>query len=231
MIRQITNFLAKKFKAQEFLIDRNFSSSNLLQILFIYGLKFFRGLIRFPLRPFKKILIGKRVTLMAKNKIVMNSSGYLFDDDVFINAFSKNGITLGAPVSIQKRVIIECSGSLTELGVGLEIGNYVGIGSNSFLGCAGGVTIGDNTILGNFVSIHSENHISSDLEVPIRNQGTFSKGVSIGANCWVGAKATILDGVILKDGCIIAAGSVVLEGVYEENSIIGGVPARILKKR
>lgn len=231
MIKFLFRQIANNYKKESFSLDNQFSTVYLLFKFFDLFKKFLRGLKRFPLFSTKKILIGKRVTLRSKNSIHFSSTGYLFDDDVFIDAASKNGIKLGASISIQKRVIIECSGSLTKLGVGLEIGNNVGIGSNSFLGCAGGVVIKDNTILGNFVSIHSENHISEDLKIPIRNQGTTSKGVTIGENCWIGAKATILDGVILGNGCIVAAGAVVLEGVYEDNSILGGVPARILKNR
>jgi acetyltransferase-like isoleucine patch superfamily enzyme len=105
------------------------------------------------------------------------------------------------------------------------------MGSHGFFGCAGGVKIGDDTIFGNFVSIHSENHVSSNLTMPIRLQGVSRQGIVIGCNCWIGAKVTILDGVVINDGCIIAAGAVVTKGNYPRNSIIGGVPARIIKSR
>ena len=115
------------------------------------------------------------------------------------------------------------------LGVGLNAGENVGIGSFSFLGCAGGVVIGSDTIMGNFVSIHSENHVYEDAHVPIRLQGVSRIGVSIGSNCWIGAKATILDGVVLGDRTIVAAGAVVTPGVYESDCILAGVPARKVK--
>ena len=52
----------------------------------------------------------------------------------------------------------------------------------------------------------------------------------IGSDCWIGAKVTILDGTILEDGCIVAAGAVV-KGHFPKYSVIGGVPARIIKTR
>ena len=52
----------------------------------------------------------------------------------------------------------------------------------------------------------------------------------IGSNCWIGAKATILDGVHIGDGCIVAAGAVVTKS-FPDNVIIGGVPAKIIKYR
>lgn len=47
----------------------------------------------------------------------------------------------------------------------------MGLGTQGFWGCAGGITIGDDTIFGNYVSLHAENHIFSDVEPPVRFQG------------------------------------------------------------
>ncbi|MGN6399951.1 MAG: DapH/DapD/GlmU-related protein, partial [Flavisolibacter sp.] len=81
------------------------------------------------------------------------------------------------------------------------------------------------------VSFHSENHVYVNLQKPIRLQGVSHQGIKIGRNCWIGAKATILDGVTIEDGCIIAAGSLVKSGLYRENGIYGGVPAKLIKYR
>lgn len=61
-------------------------------------------------------------------------------------------------------------------------------------------------------------------------QGVCRKGIKIGKGCWIGAKATILDGTVLGDGCIVAAGAVV-NGNFPPMSILGGVPAKIIKLR
>jgi acetyltransferase-like isoleucine patch superfamily enzyme len=107
----------------------------------------------------------------------------------------------------------------------------VGLGSNNFYGCAGGIEIGDDTIIGNFVSLHAENHNYEDLDRLIRLQGVKHIGIKIGKNCWIGAKVTILDGAIIEDGCVIAAGALVPAGVYRSNGIYGGVPSRLIKYR
>ncbi|GHT60115.1 hypothetical protein FACS18945_6260 [Bacteroidia bacterium] len=138
------------------------------------------------------------------------------------------GITFGNNVSVGKNTTIECTGSLTCLGKGLKVGNNVGLGTHGFFGCAGGIEIGDDTILGNFVSMHSENHNYADLSKPIRLQGVNHKGIKIGNDCWIGAKVTILDGTIIGSHCVVAAGAVV-RGEYPDNCIIGGVPAKIIK--
>jgi carbonic anhydrase/acetyltransferase-like protein (isoleucine patch superfamily) len=231
MIYSVFQFLAKKFKGESLVIDSRFSSSYLVYKMFQFILKRIRGWIFFPTKHDKGLLLGKRVSLISKNLFVLNGKGYHFDDGAYVDATSIDGIRMGNNISIQKRVIIECTGSLSKLGVGLVLGDNVGIGSNSFLGCAGGISIGNDTILGNFVSMHSENHNYADKTTPIRLQGVQSKGIKIGSNCWIGAKATILDGVRLGDGCIVAAGAVVIEGTYPENSILGGIPAKIIKSR
>ena len=92
------------------------------------------------------------------------------------------------------------------------------------------VKIGDDTIMGNFISCHAENHNYADAAVLIRQQGVTRNGIVIGKNCWIGSKVTILDGAQIGDGCIIAAGAVVPAGVYRSNAIYGGVPAKFIKE-
>ena len=136
----------------------------------------------------------------------------------------------GSHVSIGCFTRIECTGSLSHLGEGFICGDHCGLGTNAFYGAAGGITLGNNVIVGNFVSFHSENHNFSDKGIPIRLQGVNHKGIVIGDNCWIGAKATILDGVHIGSGCVIAAGAVVTKS-FPDNVVIGGVPARIIKNR
>jgi acetyltransferase-like isoleucine patch superfamily enzyme len=174
--------------------------------------------------------IGKGVKLKAKSKIIIGY-GVSINDFCYIDALSIEGIEFGNNVSVGPDTKIECTGNLRFLGKGLKVGNDVGLGSNNFYGCGGGIKIGNDSIVGNFVSFHSENHIHSDLNKPIRFQGVTHAGIEIGNNCWIGAKSTILDGAIIEDGCIIAAGAVVKAGVYEKNGIYGGVPARLIKYR
>lgn len=68
-------------------------------------------------------------------------------------------------------------------------------------------------------------------DVLIRLQGVDHKGIVIGRNCWIGAKATILDGAVIEDGCVVAAGAVVKAGLYAANGIYGGVPAKLIRYR
>ena len=78
--------------------------------------------------------------------------------------------------------------------------------------------------------MHSENHNYSQNSLPIRLQGVNRKGIKIGNDCWIGAKVTILDGAEIGNGCIIAAGAIV-KGKFPPESIIGGIPARVIRSR
>ena len=78
------------------------------------------------------------------------------------------------------------------------------------------------------VSVSTKIHID-DTPIPIRLQGV--NRIKIGNDCWIGAKATILDSVVISDSCVVVVGALVTRGVYPPYSIIGGVLAGVIKKR
>lgn len=217
------------FKKEDFVIDKRIPLSYILSILWSRFLMAIRGVFLF--RSFRKISFVGSNSIIKCTSLIKTGSNLSVGRDVYIDALSTDGIKFGRNVSIGKSTTIECSGSIKDIGKGLIVGDNVGMGTHGFWGCAGGVKVGSDTIFGNFVSLHSENHNYQDLEIPIRMQGVNRSGIIIGQNCWIGSKATILDGVIIGDGCIVAAGSVMLKGEYKENCIYGGVPARFLKNR
>jgi len=229
-MRRFIVFISKKIKGNSFHIDENLPTIYMYGFFFNFFFRLLRGYFTF-FKYQKLITIGPSTSIVSKSNIVVLGKTLNIDKECHIDATSVNGILLGDKVSIQKRVIIECTGSIQKLGIGLVLGDNVGIGSCSFMGCAGGIEIGNDTIIGNFVSFHSENHNFSDQELPIRLQGVNHQGIKVGKNCWIGAKATILDGVEIMDGCIIAASALVTAGKYVENGIYGGVPAKLIKYR
>jgi len=228
-MKYLINFYIKKIKKEQYEIDSNIPSSYLV----LLAIRRFYMLLKGSLSFINKkgiLFIGHHVEIKSRSKISIGY-GVTIDDYCYIDALSKEGIVLGNNVSVGKRTVIECTGNLKFLGKGLTVQDNVGLGTDSFYGCAGGIRIGSDTIIGNYVSLHSENHNYLDSNIPIRLQGVNHRGIVIGNNCWIGAKATILDGATLMDGCIITAGAVVTAGVYEADGIYGGVPARLLKKR
>lgn len=219
-----------RLRNPNFQFDANLNSFALFQFIWIQGLSIFRGLkvLLFFKNP-KGIMLGKGVTFFNSPKIKWGKFLRL-GNYVYVSALGRNGVAFGNNVSIGAYSRIIVSTSLNEIGDSIVFGNNVGIGEFAYLGGAGGLTIGDDCIVGQYLSCHPENHNCNDLTQLIRHQGVSRKGIMIGANCWIGSKVTILDGVNIGSGCVIAAGSVVTKS-FPENSIIGGVPAKLLKSR
>jgi acetyltransferase-like isoleucine patch superfamily enzyme len=199
----------------------------------------------FFIKQIGNLLRGSRLILLGKNpKMAMLGSGVRFFNlpkitfgkfmklgkGVQISALGKTGVIIGNNVGIgdYSRVIV--STSLNQIGEYIKIGNNVGMGEYCYLGGAGGLEIGDDCIIGQYFSCHPENHIYSDVNELIRNQGVERKGIKIGNNCWIGSKVSILDGVEIGEGCVIAAGAVVSKS-FPAYSVIGGVPAKLIKSR
>ncbi len=88
----------------------------------------------------------------------------------------------------------------------------------------GGITIEDNVLIAPKVSLLSEGH---PIE-PKNRHALVPKPIYIKKNAWIGAGATILQGVIIGENSIVAAGSVVSKDV-PDNTIVGGISAKILK--
>ena len=113
----------------------------------------------------------------------------------------------------------------TDCGKNLKIGKNVFINSCCQFQDQGGITIGDGTLVGPKTVIATLNHHMD----PSKRANLFPKPVVIGKNVWIGANVTILPSVTIGDGAIIAAGAVVNKNV-EANTVVGGVPAKLIKQ-
>lgn len=189
-----------------------------------------RGLkVAFFLRNPKGMMLGRGVTFYCLSNTKWGKFLRL-GDFVYVSALSKTGIDFGDNVSIGAFSRIIVSTTFNNLEGSIKIGNNVGIGEYASLGGAGGLVIGDECIIGPYLSCHPENHNYDDLNISIRHQGVNRKGIIIGKNCWIGSKVSVLDGVVLGNGCVIASGTVVTKS-FPDNSVIGGVPAKLINTR
>jgi acetyltransferase-like isoleucine patch superfamily enzyme len=223
------NKIISKWKGYDYRIDERIPSGYLLNLLLARACMLLRGTLS-GIKNDGMFFISFRSTIKARSRFRVGRS-VTIEKDVYIDALSQHGIVFGNNVSVGRTTKIEGTGNLQFLGKGMIVGNNVGLGTDCFYGCAGGITIGDDTIIGNYVSFHSENHFFNDVNTLIQLQGVSHLGIIVGKNCWIGAKATILDGAVIEDGCVIAAGAVVTAGVYPLNGIYGGVPAIFIKLR
>ena len=227
MIRRLINHIVSLIKGEPFELDSNIPLGYLFNFFFNKGWMLICGM--WKLKTTKRVFVHHSSKIKCRGRI-RTKQNLSIDRGCYIDALSTDGIYFGNNVSIGKYTTIECTGTLKSIGKGLKVGNCVGLGTHGFFGCAGGIEIGDDTIFGNYVSLHSENHNFQDKNLPIRLQGVNRKGITIGKDCWIGAKVTILDGTVIGDGCIVAAGAVV-RGVIPPYSIIGGVPYKVIKSR
>lgn len=112
-----------------------------------------------------------------------------------------------------------------------DFGKNITIGKNVFIntGCSfqdrGGITIGNGSMIGMNVTIATLNH---GLSLETRNT-TYPFPVVIGENVWIGSSVTIIPGVTIGNNSVVAAGAVVTKDV-PENTVVAGVPAKVVKK-
>ncbi|WP_339629152.1 sugar O-acetyltransferase [uncultured Maribacter sp.] len=113
----------------------------------------------------------------------------------------------------------------------INYGKHTKIGKNVFINfdCVflglGGITIEDGVLIAPKVSLLTEGHSIS----PSERNGLVPKSIHIKKNAWIGANATILQGVTIGENSVVAAGSVVSKDV-PDNVVVGGTPAKIIKK-
>jgi len=146
-----------------------------------------------------------------------------------------------------------CPGVKLEIGpeATLEIGRWAWLGH----GCKirvheGEVSIGAKTVIGQECTVSAFQHVSigreciiadrvmlidfdhavTEVERPIRNQGIYKRDVDVGHNVWIGYGACILRGVTVGDNSIIGT-SAVLTRTVPANSVVAGVPARVIRMR
>jgi acetyltransferase-like isoleucine patch superfamily enzyme len=111
-----------------------------------------------------------------------------------------------------------------------NFGQFITLGKNVFINHAcsfvdmGGITIEDDVLIGPRVNLLTENY---PLD-PSDRQTLQLKSILIKRNAWIGTAATILPGVTIGENAIVAAGAVVSKDV-PANTVVGGVPAKIIK--
>ena len=119
----------------------------------------------------------------------------------------------------------------------MYVGNDVHIGYHAdMVASRSRIVIGDHVVFGPHVSIRGGDHrtdvvgkfvdqVNDDMKLPENDQDVIFEGDN-----WIGMNVTVLKGVTIGRGCIVAAGAVVNKST-PRYSIVGGVPAKVLKMR
>ena len=105
----------------------------------------------------------------------------------------------------------------------VKIGRNVVVMNNSLFMAAGGIAIEDDVMVAANVQLISNNHDLYDHQI------LTCKPVRLKRNCWIGAGATILPGITVGENAVVAACAVVTKDV-EDNTVVGGNPAKVIKR-
>jgi len=240
---------SNRFKAQDHLRSRKQGALRRYQD-FMVGSRRLGRLIVYELVQWTAIWVPGALGYFLRSKLVPLLLGECGRGCVFGRNFSiRNGprIHLGNGVVIEDNAQLDGKGDDAGGGIFLRDGVFVGRGT--ILGTKGGVIeCGENTNLGSNVQILTSNRVvvGRDVlvaaygyligggnygyrrrDIPMSNQYDFEGkgGISIADDVWMGARATVLDGVSVGRGAILAAGAVVNSEVGEYE-IFGGIPAR-----
>lgn len=181
-----------------------------------------------PLRPSNRSLSARNVAALVRCLALWGRYPQLRGRLFYLGAGAEIRVERQAKIQIAPG--LRCMRGFTLVVAGeLQIGRGVGFNRGCYLAALERVVIGADCLFGEGVSIHDENHqFGPDGAGPIANRGFRTRPITIGRNVWVGAKATILQGVAIGDNAVIGAHSVVT-GDVPANSVAVGIPARVVR--
>lgn len=110
----------------------------------------------------------------------------------------------------------------------IQLGDRVVLSRGVHLVAYAGIRIGEGSMIGEYTSIRDANH-RYGAALPLREAGHDSAAIEIGRDVWIGRGVVILPGVRIGDGAVVAANAVVNRDVAP-GAVVGGVPARPLKR-
>ena len=187
---------------------------------------FFRGIFYRTLLQEcgKGVVFGRNITLRHPGRIRIGDN-VVFDDGVVLDAKGETSTT----ITIGDDAIVGRNSSLVCKGGSIRIASAANISLNCTLISESLLAIGEKTLVGGHCYIIAGgNHGTQFNGVAFVDQPRTQKGgVDIRSNCWLGAHATVLDGVIVGPDAVVGAGAVVHRDVASR-TIVGGVPAEVI---
>jgi acetyltransferase-like isoleucine patch superfamily enzyme len=168
------------------------------------------------------VIFGQNVVLRHPHKIHIGDN-VVIDDNCLIDAKgdANDGIRIGRGVFIGRNSILSCKNG------DIEIGDGANLGFNCEVFSASRVRVGADTLLAAYAYLVGGDHSAGDLTRPVIEQPRRSAGIDVGAGVWIGAGATVFDGVRVGDRAVVGAGAVVRDDVPAGATAVG-VPARVV---
>lgn len=187
-----------------------------------------RGLIyRLIIRMDGWVAIENGVRIRFGNYLKLGPGTYI-DQGVYLHA-TPNGIDIGANSMVMHGAVLHVYNFRDMPHSGISIGKDCLLGEFSIIRGQGGVHIGDRVYTSPYTQIIAVNHVFDNPNEPFVDQGITAEGIFIEDDVWLGAGSIVTDGVTIGKGSVVAAGAVVTQDV-KPGTIVGGVPAKVLRK-
>jgi len=171
--------------------------------------------------------IESGVRLRFAHHIRLGPGAYL-DQGVYIHACPQ-GVEIGAGTLVMHGAVLHVYNFRDLPHAGIKIGRDSLIGEYTVIRGQGGVILGDRVYTSPLSQIIAVNHVFDDPTRSFVEQGITAEGIVIEDDVWIGSGAIITDGVRVGQGAVIAAGAVVTQDVAP-HTVVGGVPARVLRR-
>lgn len=171
--------------------------------------------------------IESGVRLRFADQIHLGKNVYL-DDSVYLHA-CPGGIAIGDDSFVMHGSVLHVYNFRNLPHAFIHVGRNSLIGEYNVLRGQGGITIGDRVYTAPMVQLLAVNHVFDDPTRPMVEQGITAEGIVVEDDVWIGAGAVVTDGVRIGKGAVVAAGAVVTSDV-PSYTVVGGTPARVLRK-
>src|SRR5260221_2195027 len=173
----------------------------------------------------RNVTFGQGVVVRHPHKVHLGDD-VVVDDLVLLDAkgTTNSGIRVGNGVFLGRGTILSCKdGDIT-------LGDHVNIGFHSEIFSGSSVSVGRHGLLAAYTYLVGGGHEFDRTDLAVLEQPRSSKGIALGDNLWLGARATVLDGVRIGNDWVVGAGAVVT-GDLPDGAVAVGTPAKVVRTR
>lgn len=204
-------------------------------IIFLYSIYFNLRYIPFKQAIHIPILISPRVKIdqLRKGDIKLFCPpsfatvrlGLIASKGIATNR-SYLSITKGGELIFRGKVKL-CKGISIRIDNGsIDFGAKAFVNANCMIRCTNSISFGESLLVGWNVSVSTDD---GHIIVEGNNVKQKEKPIHIGSHVWIASDVKIAKGVIVPDGCVVAQNSLVISEFHHKNTLIAGMPAKVIK--